>query len=181
MTTTMKQLHHNAHQKTPSKAIHDDTNNLKKLLNHPDLVNLTWPDIFSWLTKLNIKPNNEWTLHPTHSTIRAQVARIPTTNKATTDFEVHLLHYDIYLCLKGGELVSFFWLGDISNNKSYDKKTDNLFWHPSPEIKPTKLSMSPGTILILPPGEAHLPTQSDNIHNSVTKIIAKIPSAFIDT
>jgi|GEM_PF-3100438 beta-galactosidase beta subunit len=167
-----------SHNDSQSKKIFGNINDLESLLNNPSLSNPLWPTILSWLVGIESEPNEQWITYPDHLEIRALVAKISTDNKSTNDFEVHHLNYDIYLCLKGSELVSSFWVGDISGHDSYDKDNDNLFYKVPPGIKPVHTSMNAGDILVLPPGEAHLPAQTDN-SSSVTKIIAKIPSALI--
>lgn len=178
MKIIMSQLHQDAQSKTSTKTISGNTNNLKEILNHPHLTNPIWPTIFSWLTNLSPEPNQQWVTHPTHPQVRAQVTTIATKQIIILKYTTYTMIFTYALRVtKPSPYIG--WEISVKTNCTIRRQTIFSASHP-PSTTPIQTPMKPNHILVIPPGEAHLPAQP-NRNKSVTKIIAKIPSTVIDT
>lgn len=137
----------------------------------PFLTHPVWQKIKSWLIEQAPQlADGEYEI--AGRDIYAIIQEIETLPIEKAIFESHQKYIDIHYCLEGGERIDWALVGTLTPSTEYDKEKDYTLYHSLPTT--TSCLMTPGTLAIFLPHDAHMPKINDGIHPTVRKIVVKV-------
>lgn len=95
-------------------------------------------------------------------------------------YESHRTYIDLQYCIRGGELIEWHPRDDLQPKDEYDPKNDVIHHHP-PGAPGGLLRMTPGSLAIFFPPDAHMPKLADGVNPNVHKLVVKAAIALFQT
>lgn len=132
-----------------------------------------WLTAFKFLSSL--KPDVEDKKYPIlGEDIFAMVSSYKTRPADVVQFEAHRKYVDIQTVMSGNEEIGWLSVGELLTMQPYDVLKDIEFYH-HPKVNYTRISVSPGTFVVLFPWDAHKPALiKGNTPEHVKKIVIKV-------
>ena len=103
-------------------------------------------------------------------------ANVDEYNTATKNeyFESHRKYIDIQAVVKGAEIAQIAQLDGLKIHKNYDEENDYALYH-EPAANIQQVQLTPGTMAVFYPEDAHRPGQILQQATDVKKIVVKVP------
>lgn len=86
--------------------------------------------------------------------IDVKAVEYETASPSLCIFETHREHVDVQVCLEGRERIWLQRRSELTESTEYDEKGDVIFYD-NPEGSTDSLTMTPGSVLVLYPDDAH--------------------------
>jgi YhcH/YjgK/YiaL family protein len=141
----------------------------------PFLDKPAWQTAIDWLKNNQDKPNGEYEINGRD--IYATVSTVTTKPRQDCIFEAHQKYIDIHFCLTGGELIEWEPLKNLKPAMEFDGAKDYCLYEAP--AKSTSLKMTPGTIAIFLPQDAHMPKIQDGENTEARKVVIKIIQSIV--
>lgn len=136
------------------------------LLAHP-----IWQQALAWLKNdTENKPDGEYEINGRD--MYASISTIDTLPIEQGVFEAHKQYIDIHYCINGGEVIGWIPVQELTNIKETNHEKDYTLFAPPPQYN--RIHITPGTIAVFMPADAHMPKLSDGSNNQVRKVVVKI-------
>lgn len=133
-----------------------------------------WSSAFKHLAGL--KPDSlEEDIVLSEEGLLVRVMSYPTRYPEEAVLEAHDKHIDIQTALVNSEGIDWFPRGQLQTKTPYDTEKDVIFFH-RPPAAPARISVYPGTFVVLFPQDAHMPRLVTGSEPEVVKkAVVKVP------
>lgn len=108
----------------------------------------------------------------------ADIQEIDTQPRADRRFEAHKEYVDVQFCVSGGEIIEWAPVNTLEPQTEYDAAKDIQHYNKTP-TPVTAILMTPGTVAIFFPGDAHMVKVTDNVNQSIKKVVVKVSTRLL--